>query len=128
MITSHFLFYCVATKKVCAIESIGETSIKNILPYWKKVVPLQTEKYHQSMINTNTIPTTNIADIYMSVLASLSVEDRLDLIAKLSSSIKNNSQAAFTPVGDLRTIFCGEWGDVGELRDSAYTGREVLNW
>ena len=66
------------------------------------------------MISTNTIPTANIADIYMSVLASLSVEDRLDLIAKLSSSIKNNSHAAFPSVGDLRTIFCGEWGDVGE--------------
>ena len=80
------------------------------------------------MISTNTIHTANIADIYMSVLASLSVEDRLDLIAKLSSSIKNNPQAAFSSVGDLRTFFCGEWGDVGELRDCAYTGRKVLNW
>lgn len=78
------------------------------------------------MISTNTIPATSITDMYMSVLASLSVDDKLDLISKLSSSIKNNSQADFASVGDLRTFFCGEWGDVGELRDSVYTGREVL--
>ena len=89
---------------------------------------LQIEKQHQSMISTNTIPTANIADIYMSVLASLSVKDRLDLIAKLSSSIKNTPQATSITIGDLRTMFCGEWGDTGELRDSEYTGREVLNW
>ena len=35
------LFLRIATKKVCAIESIGESSIKNILSCWKKVVLLQ---------------------------------------------------------------------------------------
>ena len=70
------------------------------------------------MIGTNTIPSANIADMYMSVLSSLSVDDKLDLIAKLSSSIIN---ATYTTVadGDLRTMFCGEWGDVEELRDAA---------
>lgn len=80
------------------------------------------------MISSNTIPSTNIADIYMSVLASLSVDDRLDLIAKLSSSIKNAPHSSSVAVDDLRTLFCGEWGNAEELRDSTYIGREVMNW
>ena len=79
------------------------------------------------MISTNTIPLTNIADMYMSVLESLSVDDRLDLISKLSSSIKKDTRPAVVD-NDLRTMFCGEWGDVGNLRDVAYSGREVMNW
>ena len=79
------------------------------------------------MISTNTTPAANIADMYMSVLASLSVDDRLDLISKLLSSIKNESRTAIA-IEELRTMFCGEWGDVGELRDRAYTGRDVINW
>ena len=77
------------------------------------------------MISTNTIPTANIADMYMSILASLSVDDRLDLISKLSSSIKKETRST-SDTEDLRTMFCGDWGDAGELRDSTYTGREVL--
>lgn len=79
------------------------------------------------MISTNTIPLTNITDMYMSVLASLSVDDRLDLISKLSSSIKKDTRPAIVD-NDLRTMFCGEWGNADELRNIAYTGREVMNW
>lgn len=79
------------------------------------------------MISTNTIPATSITDMYMSVLASLSVDDKLDLISKLSSSIKEDTRPAIVD-NDMRTMFCGEWGDAEELRDVTYTGREVLNW
>ena len=70
------------------------------------------------MVSTNTIPTANIADMYMSILVSLSVDDKLDLISKLSSSIKKETRATGA-TEDLRTMFCGEWGDAGELRDVA---------
>ncbi len=79
------------------------------------------------MIRSTIMPSTNISNIYMSVLASLSIDDRLDLIAKLSSSIKNAPRSAFA-VDDLRTMFCGEWGNAEELRDNTFTGREVMNW
>ena len=97
------------------------------LPVRIIVVLLQIENNITTMIGTNTIPSANIADMYMSVLSSLSVDDRLDLIAKLSSSIKN-ATSTIVADGDLRTMFCGEWGDVEELRDRNYAGREVLNW
>lgn len=87
-----------------------------------------SRNYRQNMIRTNPIPSTNIADIYMSVLASLSVDDRLDLIAKLSSSIKNAPRPTAYATDDLRTLFCGEWGKAEELRDRVYSGREVMNW
>ncbi|MCR4826234.1 MAG: hypothetical protein K5882_04695 [Bacteroidales bacterium] len=78
------------------------------------------------MISTGVNPTVNITDLYMSVLASLSVDTKLDLIAKLSASIKNDSERIM-PKEDLRTMFCGNWTDM-PLRDESYYGREILSW
>ena len=79
------------------------------------------------MIGTNITPASNIADMYMSVLAPLSVDGRLGLISKRSSSIKNELHLAGEGE-DLRTLICGEWGDADELREAACTGRDVINW
>ena len=65
--------------------------------------------------------------MYMSVLASLSVSDRLDLISKLSASIKKDSKEN-TATSDLMTMFCGDWRDVAELRNDKYFGREITKW
>lgn len=77
----------------------------------------------------NTAPTqdVNMTDMYMSVLALLSVSDRLDLIAKLSASIKNDSRKK-PAKSDLLTMFHGDWNDVCELRDEQYFGRKITNW
>ncbi len=64
--------------------------------------------------------------MYMSVLASLSVDNRLDLIAKLSDSIKKDEDKN-TSMTDLRTVFCGQWSDM-PLRDESYHGREIMSW
>jgi len=64
--------------------------------------------------------------MYMSVLASLSVDDRIDLITKLLNSIKNDSGKEM-PDDDLRTMFCGDWTDI-PLRDESYHGREIMSW
>jgi len=71
-------------------------------------------------------PSVNVTDMYMSVLASLSVDSRLDLIAKLTASIKKDS-GMIMQKDDLRTMFCGDWSDI-PLRDEAYHGREILSW
>ena len=50
------------------------------------------------------IVTHNITDVYMVVLASLSNSDKLDLIAKLSNSMRKGAdQKRMRP--DLRTCF-----------------------
>lgn len=67
-----------------------------------------------------------MTDMYMSVLASLSVDSRLDLIAKLSDSIRNDSGNA-KKHKDLRTLFCGDWTSVPS-RDEMYHGREIMSW
>ena len=57
------------------------------------------------------IVTRNITDMYMVVLASLSNSDKLDLIAKLSNSMREGAdQKRVRP--DLRTCFKGDWSDV----------------
>ena len=93
----------------------------------EKVVFLQNETIFKTMIRTNSIPTTSIADMYMTMLATLSVDDILDLIAKLSSSIINTKTREEIS-DDLHTMFCGVWGNADDLRNSEYVGREVLNW
>ena len=75
------------------------------------------------------IVTRNITDMYMVVLASLSNSDKLDLIAKLSNSMREGAdQKRMRP--DLRTCFKGEWSDVDadSLRNHDYHGRTIENW
>ena len=55
-----------------------------------------------------------MTDMYMSVLASLSVSDRLDLIAKLSASIKKDSREKPTN-SDLLTMFRGDWSGISSI-------------
>lgn len=75
------------------------------------------------------VGTRSITDIYMSVLTSLSDDDKLDLISKLSASMRNE-KATKRVRPDLRTCFCGDWtGMVAEnLRDNEYRGRSVEEW
>ena len=79
------------------------------------------------MVNPTVNHSVNVTDMYMSVLASLSVSDRLDLISKLSASIKKDSKEN-TATSDLMTMFCGDWRDVAELRNDKYFGREITKW
>lgn len=75
------------------------------------------------------VGTRSISDMYMPILSSLSDEDKLDLISKLSDSIRLNSTSKPCRP-DLRTCFSGDWsGMVAEdLRDSEYHGRPVNEW
>lgn len=72
--------------------------------------------------------TTSITDMYMLILASLSPDDKLDLIAKLSASMKAKVAPSKRP--DLRTCFSGDWSNFNAhaLRDDEYFGRNVENW
>ena len=72
------------------------------------------------------IGTRNIADIYMVVLTSLSNSDKLDLIVKLSSSMRDGAdKKRMRP--NLRTCFKGDWTnvDANSLRYCEYQGRIV---
>lgn len=71
----------------------------------------------------------SITDMYMLVLASLSDRDKLDLIAKLSNSMRNEAETKRTRP-NLRTCFKGDWSDVDadELRNHDYHGRVVDSW
>ncbi|MBO4740701.1 MAG: hypothetical protein J5605_03535, partial [Bacteroidales bacterium] len=63
-------------------------------------------------MNTTAKSHASLTDIYMSVLAGLSIDLRLDLIAKLSASIREDaSNKAIS--GNLRTMFCGDWTKCG---------------
>lgn len=70
--------------------------------------------------------TGNTIDMYMLVLASLSPDEKLDLIAKLSESLKKNSDTKIS-YPDLRTCFSGDWSNVDAktLRENGYYGRNV---
>lgn len=72
--------------------------------------------------------TTSITDLYMLILASLSPDDKLDLIAKLSASMKEKSDSPKRP--DISTCFSGDWSDIDAtaLRNDGYFGRSVENW
>lgn len=71
----------------------------------------------------------SITDMYMLVLASLSDRDKLDLIAKLSNSMRKEADTKRTRP-DLRTCFKGDWSnvDADELRNRDYHGRVVDSW
>lgn len=76
------------------------------------------------MIEIASNPSVNVTDMYMPLLASLSVDSRLDLIAKLSDSIKKDSEKAM-PKEDLRTMFCGDWSDF-PMRDNTHFQPQAL--
>ncbi len=67
--------------------------------------------------------------MYMLVLASLSPDEKLDLIAKFSESLKNDSDNKLS-YPDLRTCFSGDWSDIdaNDLRNHEYFGRSVESW
>lgn len=75
------------------------------------------------------IETRSITDMYMVVLSSLSNSDKLDLISKLSASMRNDADTKRTRP-NLRTCFKGDWSnvDADELRNHEYHGREVDIW
>ena len=57
------------------------------------------------------IDTRSITDMYMVVLASLSNSDKLDLIAKLSNSMRDEAdKKRMRP--NLRTCFKGDWSNI----------------
>lgn len=73
--------------------------------------------------------TRSITDMYMVVLASLSNSDKLDLIAKLSNSMRDGADTKrIRP--NILTCFKGDWTDVDadSLRDHDYNGRTVESW
>lgn len=75
------------------------------------------------------VGTRSITDMYMVILASLSNSDKLDLIAKLSNSIRNSADTNRTRP-NLRTCFKGDWSNVDAeaLRNHEYHGRIVDSW
>ena len=69
------------------------------------------------------IGTRSITDMYMVILASLSNSDKLDLIAKLSNSMRNDAEEKrMRP--NLRTCFKGDWSTINaeDLRNHDYHG------
>ncbi|MEE3447863.1 MAG: hypothetical protein VZQ51_04540 [Bacteroidales bacterium] len=70
-----------------------------------------------------------ITDMYMLVLASLSADDKLDLISKLSLSVRDD-KAKNRKRPNLRTCFKGDWSGINaeNLRNHSYFGREVPTW
>ena len=73
--------------------------------------------------------TLGIADMYMMVLDSLSNRDKLDLISKLSRSMREETFAE-RKRPNLRTCFKGDWSDVNaeDLRNHDYRGRTIETW
>ena len=75
------------------------------------------------------IGTRSFTDMYMVILASLSNSDKLDLIAKLSNSMRDDADKKRTRP-NLRTCFKGDWSgvDADSLRNHDYHGRTVESW
>lgn len=71
----------------------------------------------------------NVTDMYMSVLSSLSIDDKLDLIAKLTDSIRNKKEVKIADE-DLFAGFSGDWNDISaeSLRESRTFTRTVDTW
>ena len=73
----------------------------------------------------------SITDMYMSVLISLSVDEKLDLISKLTDSIRNKQKEKAIESADPFACYHGNWGDdlfAEELRKSHTFTRNVDNW
>jgi hypothetical protein len=73
--------------------------------------------------------TLSITELYMMVLASLSNSDKLDLISRLSNSMRDEVNEKRTRP-NLRTCFKGDWSniDADSLRNHDYYGRTVESW
>ena len=71
--------------------------------------------------------TRNVTDMYMIVLASLSNSDKLDLIAKLSNSMRSGADTKRNRP-NLRSCFKGDWSSVNaeSLRNHEYHGRTEI--
>lgn len=77
----------------------------------------------------------SITDMYMSVLISLSVDEKLDLISKLTDSIRNRKQTEVVETADPFACYKGDWGNelspqeyAEGLRESHTFNRTVENW
>ncbi len=56
--------------------------------------------------------TFSLADVYMNILASLSVDEKLDLICKLTDSIRHRPKTAKTAKEDFYANIQGDWNDI----------------
>lgn len=72
--------------------------------------------------------TTSISDIYMPVLLNFSNSDKLNVIAQLAASLKENSQEPVDEGNDLFKCFSGNWENekptdevVAGYRDGSYS-------
>ena len=73
----------------------------------------------------------SITDMYMSVLISLSVDVKLDLISKLTDSIRNIQKEKTIESVDPFACYHGNWEDdlsAEELRKSHTFTRNIDNW
>ena len=78
----------------------------------------------------------SITDMYMSVLSSLSVDEKLDLIAKLTNSIRNaHTKERTIEMEDPFACYEGDWGEnmsakeyADDLRKSRTFIRTVDTW
>ena len=83
------LFLRIATKKVCAIESIGESSIKNILSCWKKVVLLQIKNCKKMETTVERTYNNNSSIMhYWGLVKNLDDKLKLELVSMLISSMR----------------------------------------
>ena len=71
----------------------------------------------------------SITDMYMSVLSSLSIDEKLDLIAKLSNSIRNKKEEKVIE-SDPFACFSGDWSDISaeELQEARTFTRTIETW
>ena len=71
----------------------------------------------------------SVTDMYMSVLSSLSIDDKLDLITKLTNSIRNKKEVKISDE-DWFASFSGNWNDISSesLRESRTFTRTVDTW
>lgn len=71
----------------------------------------------------------SVTDMYMSMLSSLSIDEKLDLIAKLSNSIRNQKEEKAKDI-DLFSCFSGDWSDISaeDIRESRTFTRTVETW
>lgn len=76
------------------------------------------------------ITSLSITDMYMSVLSSLSIDEKLDLIAKLTNSIRKTNKERVVSSDDPFSCFKGDWDDISmnDLRDSHTFTRTIDNW
>ncbi len=79
--------------------------------------------------------TISITDMYMGALSSLSDEEKLDLITKLTRSILDKKKKTKTKGLEVFDCFHKDWGGEGEpeeiaeeLRKSRFFNRDNVSW